>query len=140
MEFMDTVANSSIRLMVPLLLATLGELISERAGTMNVGLEGMMAAGAFAGFLASISGLGLPIAILAAMIVGLLSGGLMAVGAVWMRGNSILVGFALFILLPGLTNFIFVLQHASQATPTLSNINVPARCSRRIFSTTCRLL
>jgi ABC-type uncharacterized transport system permease subunit len=125
MEFVDTVANSSIRLMVPLLLATLGELISERSGTMNVGLEGMMAAGAFAGFLASISGLGLPIAILAAMIVGILSGGLMAFGAVWMRGNSILVGFALFILLPGLTNFIFVLQHASQATPTLSNINFP---------------
>jgi ABC-type uncharacterized transport system permease subunit len=125
MEFVDTVANSSVRLMVPLLLATLGELISERSGTMNVGLEGMMAAGAFAGFLASISGLGLPIAILAAMIVGILSGGLMALGAVWMRGNSILVGFALFILLPGLTNFIFVLLHASQATPTLSSINVP---------------
>jgi general nucleoside transport system permease protein len=125
MEFIDTVANSSIRLMVPLLLAMLGELISERSGIMNVGLEGMMAAGAFAGFMASISGFGLPAAIVIAMIVGLLSAGLMALGTVWMRGNSILVGFALFILLPGLANFILVQEHASKATPALANINVP---------------
>jgi general nucleoside transport system permease protein len=133
MEFVDTVANSSIRLMVPLLLATLGELISERSGIMNVGLEGMMAAGAFAGFFASISGFGFPIAILAAVIVGLLSGGLMALGTVWMKGNSILVGFALFILLPGLTNFILVQEHANQATPELANINVPYLSSIPLF-------
>lgn len=125
MEFFGIVLDSSVRLMVPLLLATLGELISERSGVMNVGLEGMMAAGAFAGFFAAIMGFSLPAAILIAVLCGALSGSLMAVGAVWLKGNQILVGFALFILLPGLANFILVQGNASASTPALHEISIP---------------
>ncbi|MBN9603966.1 MAG: ABC transporter permease [Afipia felis] len=125
MEFLAIVVDSSVRLMVPLLLATMGELISERAGVMNVGLEGMMAAGAFGGFLAAICGLGMPAAIVVAIMCGAIAGSLMAFGAVWMKGNQILVGFSLFILIPGLANFILVQAHASQATPALMEIRIP---------------
>ncbi|MCV3735168.1 ABC transporter permease (plasmid) [Rhizobium sp. TRM96647] len=125
MEFLTIVLDSSIRLMVPLLLATLGELISQRSGVLNVGLEGMMAAGAFAGFFAVVLGFSLPAAILIAILCGALAGGLMAVGAVWLKGNHILVGFSLFILLPGLANFILVQGSASASTPAVHEITVP---------------
>jgi len=125
MEFVEIVAGSSVRLMVPLLLAALGELISERAGIMNVGLEGMMTAGAFSAYVAAVIGFGIPSAVLIAAVCGLLAGSLMALGAVWMRGNAILVGFAIFILVPGLANFLFVQGQLNAATPALSDISIP---------------
>ena len=125
MEFIEIVANSSVRLMVPLLLAALGEVISERAEVMNVGLEGMMTAGAFSAYVAVVLGLGVPAAVLIAAVCGLLAGSLMALGAVWMRGNAILVGFALFILMPGLANFLFVQGKLTAATPALGDISIP---------------
>lgn len=125
MEFIEIVANSSVRLMVPLLLAALGELISERAGVMNVGLEGMMTAGAFSAYVAVVFGFGIPAAVLIAATCGLIAGALMAFGTVWMRGNAILVGFALFILFPGLANFLFVQGKLTTATPALGDISIP---------------
>jgi general nucleoside transport system permease protein len=122
-EFVEVVANSGVRLMVPLLLAALGELISERAGVMNVGLEGVMTAGAT--YVAAVLGLDIPSAVLIAGACGLLAGSLMALGAVWMRGNAILVGFALFILIPGLANFLFVQAKLNAATPALGDISIP---------------
>ena len=48
-----------IRISTPLIFATLGELICERAGVLNLGIEGIMVAGAFAGWMAVYSGTGL---------------------------------------------------------------------------------
>ena len=42
---------AAIRLAIPLLLGTLGEMVSERSGVLNLGIEGMMLAGAFVGFI-----------------------------------------------------------------------------------------
>ena len=61
-EIADIVANASfwvavLRIATPLLLGTLGVLLCERAGVLNLGIEGIMVAGAFAGWLAVYSGL-----------------------------------------------------------------------------------
>ena len=45
-----------VRIASPLIFATMGELICERAGVLNLGIEGIMAAGAFAGWFTVYSG------------------------------------------------------------------------------------
>ena len=45
------VVASGVRMSVPILFAALGECITERSGVLNLGVEGMMIIGAFAGFM-----------------------------------------------------------------------------------------
>ncbi|WP_347310752.1 ABC transporter permease [Defluviimonas sp. SAOS-178_SWC] len=125
MELIEAVTSSSVRLMVPLLLAMLGELISERAGILNVGLEGMMTAGAFAGFIASVTLFNIPMAICIAALAGMVVASAMAAGTVWLKGNAILVGFSLFILVPGIANFLYIQGGWTEAAPAVPILRVP---------------
>lgn len=59
-----------LRIATPLLLGTLGVLLCERAGVLNLGIEGIMVAGAFAGWLAVHAGAGLWIGVLVAAATG----------------------------------------------------------------------
>lgn len=72
-----------LRIATPLLLGTLGVLLCERAGVLNLGIEGIMVAGAFAGWLAVYQGAGLwtGVAVAAAVgaVFGVLHGGLTVV-------------------------------------------------------------
>jgi len=63
-----------LRIATPLILGTLGVLLCERAGVLNLGIEGIMVAGAFAGWLAVYQGAGLWTGVLAAAGVGALFG------------------------------------------------------------------
>ncbi|WP_434287374.1 ABC transporter permease [Celeribacter sp. SCSIO 80788] len=81
MEIIDILLSVSfwaaaIRIASPLIFATMGELICERAGVLNLGIEGIMVAGAFAGWFAVLSGLplwaGVGVALLVGMVFGLL--------------------------------------------------------------------
>jgi len=67
-----------VRIASPLILATMGELICERAGVLNLGIEGVMVAGAFAGWFAVYAGLplwwGVGVALAVGMAFGLLHG------------------------------------------------------------------
>ncbi len=65
---------AAIRIASPLIFATLGELICERAGVLNLGIEGIMVAGAFSGWMAVYSGTGLWTGVCVAMLVGMLFG------------------------------------------------------------------
>ena len=61
MDFFDILISASfwtaaIRIASPLIFATLGELICERAGVLNLGIEGIMTFGAMAGWLAVFNG------------------------------------------------------------------------------------
>jgi simple sugar transport system permease protein len=67
---------AAIRIASPLIFATLGELICERAGVLNLGIEGIMAAGAFAGWMAVYSGTDLWTGVLIAALVGMMFGAL----------------------------------------------------------------
>ena len=79
MDFFDILISASfwtaaIRIASPLIFATLGELICERAGVLNLGIEGIMVAGAFAGWMAVYSGTDLWTGVAVAMAVGMLFG------------------------------------------------------------------
>jgi general nucleoside transport system permease protein len=74
-EGFEILANASfwvavLRIATPLLLGTLGVLLCERAGVLNLGIEGIMVAGAFAGWLAVYSGLPLWGGVAVAALVG----------------------------------------------------------------------
>lgn len=80
-ELLDILANPAywiavLRIATPLVLGTLGVLLCERAGVLNLGIEGIMVAGAFAGWLAVYAGLplwaGVGVAALAGALFGLL--------------------------------------------------------------------
>ena len=74
-EFFDILANPSfwvavLRIATPLILGTLGVLLCERAGVLNLGIEGIMVAGAFTGWLAVYHGMGLWAGVAVAALVG----------------------------------------------------------------------
>ena len=80
-DVLDILANPAywiavLRIATPLVLGTLGVLLCERAGVLNLGIEGIMVAGAFAGWLAVYAGLplwaGVAVAALAGALFGLL--------------------------------------------------------------------
>lgn len=103
---MEGLLEAAIRLTVPLLLVALGELVSQRSGVINIGLEGMMSAGAYVGYVVMVK-TGDPVtAAVAATAAGALAATIMVAFAVWGEVEQILVGFAIFILVPGLTGFL----------------------------------
>ena len=61
---------ATIRIACPLIFATLGELICERAGVLNLGIEGIMSVGAMVGWMAVYQGAGLYSGILIAAFAG----------------------------------------------------------------------
>ncbi len=94
---------ATVRVAVPLILAGFAGLVSERAGIVDIGLEGKMLAGAFAAAaIAAVTGnvwLGLLGAVAAAGVLGLVHGFV----AITQRGNQVVSGMAINILVSGLS-------------------------------------
>jgi simple sugar transport system permease protein len=61
---------AAVRIASPLILATMGELLCERAGVLNLGIEGIMTAGAFAGWLTVYFGGDLWLGVIVAALAG----------------------------------------------------------------------
>ena len=114
-----------MRLTVPLLLVVLGELIAERGGVINIGLEGKMLAGAYAGFLVMAGSQSVVLSALAAMIAGLAVSVIMCGLAIWQRINQILVGFGIFVMVPGFVAFLHEQQEEFIVTPLLETLAIP---------------
>ena len=78
-ELLDILANpafwiATLRVATPLILGTLGVLLCERAGVLNLGIEGIMVAGAFTGWLTVYAGHGLWTGVLVAALTGAVFG------------------------------------------------------------------
>jgi simple sugar transport system permease protein len=89
----------------PILYAALGELITERAGIMNLGIEGVMLVGAVAGFMAAVSFVNPWWGVLAAMLAGGLMALLHAFLTITLKANQVVSGLALTIFGTGLSGY-----------------------------------
>ncbi|HEX3281198.1 MAG TPA: ABC transporter permease, partial [Pyrinomonadaceae bacterium] len=97
---------STIRLATPLILAALGGMFSERAGIINIALEGMMLAGAFTAAAVTYA-VGNPFVGLAAgMAAGMLIAGIHAIASIRYKADQVVTGTAINILMLGLPAFL----------------------------------
>lgn len=96
---------ASISAGTPILFGTLGEIVSEKVGHLNLGVEGMMAIGACAGFMVGYTTDNFIFAILAAFIAGALSGLLYGLLTITFMANQNVTGLTLTIFGVGLANF-----------------------------------
>ena len=102
----------------PLLFGTVGEILTEKTGHLNLGVEGMMSIGACAGFMAGYYTDNFALALLVAALAGALSALIYAVLTVTFMANQNVTGLTLTIFGIGLANFIgiFVLNKTPEGT------------------------
>jgi simple sugar transport system permease protein len=97
----------AIRIATPLLLAALGEAVSERAGILNVGIEGLMALGALTGFVVAYWTGDLWLGFLAALIVGALGSLIFGVMTVLWGADQVATGIVMNLFFMGLANLVY---------------------------------
>jgi simple sugar transport system permease protein len=96
-----------MRLAAPILLAALGGIYNERAGVLNIGMEGMMIGGALTGFIVTYYTGSVVLGILAALIVGVLLGLVLGFFTISLSGDQVVVGIAFNLLMLGVTSFVY---------------------------------
>lgn len=90
----------------PLVFAAIGELITEKAGVLNLGVEGMMLVGAVGGFIAVVATGSPTVGFIAAMLAGALLSALFAVLVLFLHTNQVASGLALTIFGVGVSAFL----------------------------------
>lgn len=98
---------ATVRMAVPLLLITLAELYSERAGMVNIGLEGLATVGALAGFMMTFLTGSTWLGILGGALAGILVNMVYAYATISLCANHTVYGMAINILAPALASFIY---------------------------------
>jgi simple sugar transport system permease protein len=122
MEAFDILVTTSfwvaaIRIASPLIFATLGELICERAGVLNLGIEGIMTVGAFAGWFTVYSGGDLWTGVVVAALAGAAFGLLHATLTVPLGLSQHVVGIGITLLATSLTYFTYRLVLPQVTSP-----------------------
>jgi general nucleoside transport system permease protein len=102
--FMVAFIAGTITVAIPLLLAGLGEQVSERAGVLNLGLEGMMLVGAFVGFAVTLATGSFAFGFLAGAVGGIAVAAIMGVMCVMFHLNQIVIGIAIALAMQGATS------------------------------------
>ncbi len=90
----------------PLLLAAVGELVAERSGVLNLGVEGMMLAGAVTGFAVTVSTGSAALGVLCAVLAGMLMAFVFGVLTLSLMANQVATGLALTIFGIGLSSLV----------------------------------
>ncbi len=115
---------SVIAASTPLLLAAVGELVAERAGVLNLGVEGMMLAGAIAAFAAAHQTGMTSLGLLAALLAGIALSLVFAVLTLTLQANQTATGLALTIFGRGFSALVGA-GYVGIAAPTLPKLAVP---------------
>lgn len=122
--FIISILAVTIRAGTSLLYATLGEIFTERAGVLNLGIEGVMLMGALTGFAVSFRSQNIWLGVLVALIVGGLLGLIHAVLTISLRADQTVSGLAMTIFGTGLANFLGQ-PLVGQIGPRFDRLNMP---------------
>jgi general nucleoside transport system permease protein len=118
-RFIALLLVAAVTLAAPLLIAALGELISETAGVINIQIEGMMLAGAFTGVAGALITGNIVLAFVFAMAGGLAVAALHGLACFVFGANQIVSGITLNILALGTTTFLLVSVMGADVTQTV---------------------
>ena len=119
--FVTSLFFGAVTVGIPLLLAGIGEQISEKAGVLNIGLEGMMLMGAYGGFVTAYYSDSFWLGFLVGGVSGMVVASLMVLFCVFLSMNQIVIGIALTIGVEGLTALLHHFQF-SRTYPRLSEV------------------
>ena len=113
----------SVAIATTLILAALGALFTERAGVLNLGIEGILLTSAISSFLAADSSGSIWLGLIVGSLVGALLAGIHAVLSVVLRANQIVAGLALVIFGTGLANFLGKPAEGKTVTTTIKPLS-----------------
>jgi ABC-type uncharacterized transport system permease subunit len=129
---------ATVRTATPLALAALGEVLVERAGIINIGLEGAILGGAFGALVGATAG-GLGAGYAGAVATGLLAGAVFALCVVALKADQIITGTALTLLSVGVTGTLYRALYGSTGAaltlPTSAELPIPLLSSIPIIGT-----
>ena len=134
LKIIEEILTATIHATTPLLLAALGEVVSQRAGVINIGIEGMMLMGALFGMIGAFFTAGLPflapwIGLLAAGLSGLLTAVLFVFFAIRLRGDQIVIGTGITLFALGFTEVVYTrvlsITGRPQSVPDFTEYEIP---------------
>jgi len=124
----DGFLGAAVRIATPLLLAALGEMLSERGGVINLGVEGATLTGALAAAIGASAG-GTWTGLAASVVAGLLLASIFALAAIGARADQIIAGTATTLLAVGVTGAVYQAAFGSAGAgltlPTLGASPIP---------------
>jgi ABC-type uncharacterized transport system permease subunit len=126
-DFLIALISGGLVAAMPLLFASLGELVSEQAGVLNVGLEGYMLFGAYLAFVVAYNTGSEWLGLAAGIVAGAAASVLMAVLCVRMNLDQIVIGIAIILIAEGVTSVLHDAQYA-ESRPSLdspSELGIP---------------
>jgi ABC-type uncharacterized transport system permease subunit len=128
LEFIIPLLAAAIQSGTPILFATLGEIVTERSGILNLGVEGIMLLGAFGAFVTA-QATGHPaLGFLVGGACGALLAGVHGLVCLHFQGNQVVSGLALTILGSGLANYLGT-PYVGQSAPGFNPAPIPVLSS-----------
>lgn len=124
METVVAIVLATLGAGTPLVFAALGELVTEKSGVLNLGVEGMMVMGAVCGFVVAAESGSLWLGVLAALLAGTATAGLFAVLTLSFQANQVAAGLAITIFGVGASAYLG-LDYTSVALSGMQALHIP---------------
>lgn len=123
-ESLINILNSVVANATPLVIAGIGETITERAGVTNLSLDGSLALAAMIGFVTALTTQSLALGLIAAMIAGAVVALIVGLAGIELRQDQVAVGFVLTLLTADLAQFLGQ-DYTRIPGPTLPYVPIP---------------